>query len=193
MQNSVSHLMTWFETIRSRITRVTEQQFLSKPLRQFQGRAENVALRIREFFLRHSSTREASGEVTNIGKSIFVKGELGGDEDLIFEGRMEGKIALKDHNLVIGPNGKINAQVNAKNVIVMGRVVGNIRASRMVEIRSPGSVVGDINSARISTEDGACFKGSVNIQRKVDNSEEHNSPHVGPAKSIPNQSSGKIG
>src|SRR5206468_7062429 len=65
IQNSGTHLMTWFESIRSRVARVAEQPFLSKPLRQFRGRAENVALRIREFFLRHTSNREASVDVTN--------------------------------------------------------------------------------------------------------------------------------
>ena len=85
-------------------------------------------------------------EIINIGKSVFIKGELTGDEDLTIEGRVEGKIELRDHNLVIGPNGKINAEVNAKNVTVVGSVVGNISASEMVEIKTSGSVVGDIES-----------------------------------------------
>jgi len=107
-------------------------------------------------------------DVINIGKSVFIKGELTGDENLTIEGRVEGKIELKDHNLVIGPNGKINAEVNAKNVTVIGSVVGNISATEVVEIRSSGSVVGDIRSTRISIADGAHFKGSVDMQKGAD-------------------------
>lgn len=103
-------------------------------------------------------------DIVNIGKSVYIKGELTGDEDLTIEGRVEGKIELRDHNLVIGPNGKISAAVNAKNVTVIGSVVGNICASEMVEIKSSGSVVGDIQSARLAIADGAHFKGSVDLQ-----------------------------
>ena len=104
-------------------------------------------------------------EVVNIGKSVYIKGELSGDEDLTIEGRVEGKIELKAHNLVIGPNGRINAEVFAKNVTVIGSVVGNISGSDIVEIRASGSVVGDIKSPRISIADGAHFKGSVDMQK----------------------------
>jgi len=184
--------MTWFETIRLRLARAREAQLRPERLRQFRRRAENVALRIREVLLRGDSiTQEAAEQATNIGKSIFLKGQLVGHEDLIIEGRVEGKIELEDHNLVVGPHGKINAQINAKNVIVMGKVVGNIYATKMVEIKSPGSVVGDINSSRISVEDGARFKGSVDIQGRVDITEQLNSSKAGPAP-IPSQPSGKI-
>jgi cytoskeletal protein CcmA (bactofilin family) len=104
-------------------------------------------------------------EVVNIGKSVYIKGELSGDEDLTIEGRVEGKIELKAHNLVIGPNGRINAEVYAKNVTVIGSVVGNISAGEIVEIRASGSVAGDIKAPRISIADGAHFKGSVDMQR----------------------------
>jgi len=110
----------------------------------------------------------AKEEVINIGRSVFIKGELTGDEDLTIEGRVEGKIELKDHNLVIGPNGKINAEVNAKNVTIIGSVVGNISASDIIEIKSSGSVMGDIRAPRISIADGAHFKGSVDMQRSSD-------------------------
>jgi len=104
-------------------------------------------------------------EVINIGKSVFIKGELTGDENLTIEGRVEGKIELKDHNLIIGPNGKINAEINAKNVTVIGSVVGNISATEVVEIKSSGSVMGDIKSVRVSIADGAHFRGSVDMQK----------------------------
>ena len=107
-------------------------------------------------------------EVINIGRSVFIKGELTGDEDLTIEGRVEGKIELKDHNLVIGPNGKINAEINAKNVTIIGSVVGNINASDILEIKTSGSVMGDIKAPRISIADGAHFKGSVDMQRSTE-------------------------
>ena len=125
-------------------------------------------------------------EVINIGKSVFIKGELTGDEDLTIEGRVEGKIELKDHNLVIGPNGKINAEINAKNVTVIGSVVGNISASEIIEIRSSGSVMGDIKAPRISVADGAHFKGSVDMQRSSDSFKKAEPPKFSvDASSIP--------
>ncbi len=131
-------------------------------------------------------------EVVNIGKSVFIKGELTGDEDLTIEGRVEGKIELKDHNLVIGPNGKIKAEMYARNVTVVGNVVGNIIANEIVEIRTSGSVVGDIKAPRISIADGAHFKGSVDMQRGADESKKVESPKMEPAKGIPDSASSKI-
>jgi cytoskeletal protein CcmA (bactofilin family) len=102
----------------------------------------------------------------NIGKSVVIKGELNGSEDLTIEGRVEGKIELKDHVLTIGANGKIEAQVFAKALIVLGEVKGNIAASEKVEIRDGGSVEGDIVSPRVAIAEGAHFRGSVDMQRK---------------------------
>jgi len=124
----------------------------------------------------------AIDEVVNIGKSVFIKGELTGDENLTIEGRVEGRIELKDHNLVIGPNGKINAEINAKNVTVIGSVVGNISATEVVEIKSSGSVMGDIRSARISIADGAHFKGSVDMQKGADTVRRFDSSRSEPVK-----------
>ena len=107
-------------------------------------------------------------EVINIGKSVFIKGELTGDEDLTIEGRIEGRIELKAHNLVIGPNGKIKAEINAKNVTIIGNVVGNVCAEELVEVKSSGSVVGNITSSRVSVLDGAHVKGRIDLQRKPD-------------------------
>jgi len=102
----------------------------------------------------------------NIGKSVVIKGELNGSEDLTIEGHVEGKIELKDHVLTIGPNGKIKAQVFAKSVIVLGEVNGNVTASEKVDIRDGGSVDGDIVSPRVAIAEGAHFRGSVDMQRK---------------------------
>jgi cytoskeletal protein CcmA (bactofilin family) len=101
----------------------------------------------------------------NIGKSVIIKGELSGSEDLTIEGNVEGKIELKENVLTIGPNGKIRAEVFAKAVIVLGEVTGNISASEKVDIRDNGSVDGDVTSPRVAIAEGAHFRGSVDMQR----------------------------
>jgi cytoskeletal protein CcmA (bactofilin family) len=111
-------------------------------------------------------TRRIERDMVNIGKSVIIKGELAGSEDLTIEGHVEGKIELKDHVLTIGPNGKIKAQVFAKSVIVLGEVNGNVTASEKVDIRDGGSVDGDIISPRVAIAEGAHFRGSVDMQRK---------------------------
>jgi cytoskeletal protein CcmA (bactofilin family) len=110
--------------------------------------------------------RRIERDMVHIGKSVIIKGELAGSEDLTIEGHVEGKIELKDHVLTIGPNGKIKAQVFAKAVIVLGEVNGNVTASEKVDIRDGGSVDGDIISPRVAIAEGAHFRGSVDMQRK---------------------------
>jgi cytoskeletal protein CcmA (bactofilin family) len=105
-------------------------------------------------------------DIVNIGKSVVIKGELNGSEDLTIEGQVEGTIQLRDHVLTIGPNGKIKAQLFAKAVIVLGEVTGNVTASDKVDIRDNGSVDGDIVSPRVAIAEGAHFRGSVDMQRK---------------------------
>jgi cytoskeletal protein CcmA (bactofilin family) len=103
--------------------------------------------------------------MVNIGKSVVIKGELSGSEDLTIEGHVEGRIDLKDNVLTIGPNGKIKAEVFAKSVVVLGEVTGNVTASEKVDIRDAGSVDGDLVSPRVALADGAHFRGSVDMQR----------------------------
>ena len=105
-------------------------------------------------------------DIVNIGKSVVIKGELNGSEDLTIEGHVEGTIQLKDNVLTIGPNGKIKAQIFAKSVIVLGEVIGNVTASDKVDIRDNGSVDGDLISPRVAIAEGAHFRGSVDMQRK---------------------------
>jgi len=105
-------------------------------------------------------------DIVNIGKSVVIKGELNGSEDLTIEGHVEGTIQLRDHVLTIGPNGKIKAQVFAKMVIVLGEVQGNVTASDKVDIRDNGSVEGDLIAPRIAIAEGAHFKGSIDMQKK---------------------------
>jgi cytoskeletal protein CcmA (bactofilin family) len=106
-------------------------------------------------------------DIVNIGKSVVIKGELNGSEDLTIEGQVEGTIQLKEHVLTIGPNGKIKAQVFAKSVIVLGEITGNVTATEKVDIREKGSVDGDIISPRVAIAEGAHFRGSVDMQRKA--------------------------
>lgn len=103
--------------------------------------------------------------VVNIGPSIQIKGELQGDEDLTIDGRVEGKIDLREHNLTIGPNGKIRADLYAKSIVIAGEVSGNAFAAERVEIAPSGRLAGDITAPRITIADGAHFKGSVDMER----------------------------
>src|SRR3954451_14847832 len=117
---------------------------------------------------RPEASQRLERDIVNIGKSVVIKGELNGSEDLTIEGQVEGTIQLRDHILTIGANGKIKAQVFAKAVIVLGEVTGNVTASEKVDIRDNGSVDGDIISPRVAIAEGAHFRGSVDMQRKGD-------------------------
>jgi len=105
-------------------------------------------------------------DIVNIGKSVIIKGELSGSEDLTIEGQVEGKIELRQNILTIGPNGKIKAQVFAKAIIVQGEVHGNVAATERVDIRDNGSVDGDLSAPRVAIADGAHFRGSIDMQRQ---------------------------
>ncbi len=106
-----------------------------------------------------------SSEIATIGKSVVVKGELSGSEDLVVDGEVEGSIALRGQSLTVGPNGRVRANIEARNVILHGRVDGDVHASERVELRKSASLSGDITTARISIEDGAFFKGTIDIQK----------------------------
>lgn len=103
--------------------------------------------------------------MVNIGKSVVIKGELSGSEDLTIEGTVEGKIELRQNVLTIGPNAKIKAQVFAKSVIVQGEVHGNITATEKVDLRESGSMDGDVVSPRVAISEGAHFRGSIDMQK----------------------------
>jgi len=109
----------------------------------------------------------ARGEMTRIGKSVVIKGELSCSEDLYIDGQVEGTIDPKGNHLTIGPNGSVKANVIARSVIVQGKLEGTIHASDRVDLKQSGIVVGDITTQRISIEEGAHLKGSVNIQKEA--------------------------
>jgi cytoskeletal protein CcmA (bactofilin family) len=113
--------------------------------------------------LRSDSLR--SHEIASIGKSVVVKGELSGSEDLMVDGEVEGSITLRGQTLTIGPNGRVRANIEARNVVVHGRLDGNIHATERVDLRKSASLTGDIATVRISIEDGAFFKGGIDIQK----------------------------
>lgn len=110
-------------------------------------------------------------EQATIGRSLLIKGELSGAEALYIDGRVEGSIQLPDNRLTVGRNGSVAANITAKEVVVMGKVNGNIHCTDRVDIRSEGSVTGDVITPRISVEDGAFLKGSVDIQRSTTRTE----------------------
>jgi cytoskeletal protein CcmA (bactofilin family) len=109
--------------------------------------------------------QNAGGSAT-IGKAVKVKGQIFSREDLVIDGEIEGTVESNDHRLTIGPNGKVSAGVKAREIIVLGSIQGNVEASDRIEIRKDARLVGDIKTSRIVIEDGAYFKGSIDITRE---------------------------
>src|ERR1022692_4424636 len=104
-----------------------------------------------------------ASSLAQIGKSVVIKGELSGSEDLYLDGQVEGSIALKGNSPTVRPNGQVKASVDAKGVVVQGKLEGNIQASDRVELRKSAIVTGDITTQRISIEEGAFLKGKVEV------------------------------
>jgi cytoskeletal protein CcmA (bactofilin family) len=124
--------------------------------------AVNAPSRAAEAVRSHSLRRN---EIATIGHSLVVKGELSGGEDLVVDGEVDGSIALQGHSLTVLPNGRVRANIEANNVILHGRVDGDIHASDRVELLKSASLTGNISTARILIEDGAFFKGTIDMQR----------------------------
>lgn len=118
----------------------------------------------------HKETPKASdphrADVGHIGKSVQIKGELTGSEDLYLDGSIEGTVDLRDHSLIIGPNGKIKAGITARDLVVHGRVEGSVTATGRVELRKSCTLIGDVSTQRIVIEDGAFFKGAIDIKER---------------------------
>jgi cytoskeletal protein CcmA (bactofilin family) len=98
-----------------------------------------------------------------LGSSLQIKGHITGTEDLQIDGKVEGSITLRGHQLTVGSTAQLNSEIHAAEVVVYGKVVGNVHARDRVDVKTDGSVVGDISTARISIEDGAHFKGRIEI------------------------------
>jgi cytoskeletal protein CcmA (bactofilin family) len=107
----------------------------------------------------------SAADQATIGKSLVVKGEVTGSESLYIDGRVEGSINLAGNRVTVGRNGVVSANINAREIVVLGKVRGNLTASDRVDIRSDGSLTGDVVAARISIEDGAFFKGGIDIRK----------------------------
>lgn len=105
--------------------------------------------------------------VAVVGKSIVIKGELSGNEDLVVEGSVDGTITLTDNNLVVGADGRVNANLFARSVTITGKVEGDVSATERVEITATGSLKGNIRSPRLIINDGAFFQGSVEMKKAV--------------------------
>ena len=110
-----------------------------------------------------AASRSRNQSTATIGKSLKIKGTLGGLEDVYVDGEVEGNIELEENTLTVGPNGNISADVKAKNITVLGRLTGNVVAGERIEIRKTGSLEGAVTSTRIVIEDGAVFRGSIDI------------------------------
>ncbi len=107
----------------------------------------------------------AAGEQATIGKSLVIKGEVSGSESLYIDGKIEGTINLAGNRVTVGRNGQVSANITAREIVVLGKVRGNMVASDRVDIRSEGSLTGDVAAQRISIEDGAFFKGGIDIRK----------------------------
>jgi cytoskeletal protein CcmA (bactofilin family) len=109
--------------------------------------------------------RQSGGhEMANIGKSISIKGDVVGDEDTVLEGRVEGRVSLKNHHLTIGPNGDVQGEVSAKQVTVVGKVAGNVIASERIEVRETGRIQGDLIAPRLTVAEGAVINGAITMK-----------------------------
>ena len=127
-------------------------------------------------------------EQATIGKSLVIKGEVTGSEALYIDGRVEGSINLSGNRVTIGRNGVVSANINAREIVVMGKVKGNLAAQDRVDIRNEGSLTGDVVAQRISIEDGAFFKGGIDIRKpgaesqKPNGAAKHTEPAAAPAQ-----------
>ena len=115
-------------------------------------------------------------EQATIGRTVLIKGEVSGSESLYIDGRIEGTLTFKDHRITVGRNGVVAANISAREVVIMGKVTGNVECSDRVDIRSEGTLTGDVVSQRISVEDGAMLRGSVQLTPAEQKHEKHEAP-----------------
>jgi cytoskeletal protein CcmA (bactofilin family) len=107
----------------------------------------------------------SAGDQATIGKGLLVKGDISGSESLYIDGKVEGSINLPGNRVTVGRNGQVASSINAREIVILGKVRGNVTASDRVEIRAEGALTGDVTAARISIEDGAFFKGGIDIKK----------------------------
>lgn len=124
-----------------------------------------------------------TGEQATIGKGLVIKGEITGTESLFIDGKVEGSVNLAGNRVTVGRNGQVAANITAREIVVLGKVRGNVTASDRVDIRAEGALTGDVAAARISIEDGAFFKGGIDI-KKPDAKPEAKPAAAEPAKPV---------
>src|SRR5947207_69340 len=130
--------------------------------------------------IRTATEHESSRAAASIGKSVTIKGQISSREDLIVDGEIEGAIELNDHRLTVGPNGRVRAGIKAREIVVLGTIDGNVEALDKIDIRKDAKLVGDIKTARIVSEDGAYFKGSIDIVKVETPKQAQAQPRVQP-------------
>src|SRR5579884_1677712 len=111
------------------------------------------------------TAQSATADQATIGKSLIIKGEVSGSESLFIDGKVEGSISLSGNRVTVGRNGNVAANITAREIVVLGKVRGNLSATDRVDIRNEGSLTGDVVAQRISIEDGAFFKGGIDIRK----------------------------
>ena len=111
----------------------------------------------------YDSQHATGGGSATIGKAVMIKGQIFSREDLVIDGEVEGTVEATDHRVTVGPNGKVHAGVKAREIVVLGGITGNVEAAEKIDIRKDAKLVGDIKTTRIVIEDGAYFKGSIDI------------------------------
>jgi len=126
-----------------------------------------------------ATSSSSSSGIARLGATLHVKGEITGNEDLHIDGTVEGLVQLEDRKLTVGASAKVTADIIAREVVVYGNVKGNLRARDRIEIKKDGSVVGDLTTARIMIEDGAYFKGSIEIDKTGDAGENDKTAYRG--------------
>ena len=119
---------------------------------------------------------QGENDVANIGKSISIKGDLTGNEDMVIEGKVEGKVDLPNNQLTVGANGTVRAEISAKSVVVVGRVSGNVQGAERVEIQATGIVEGDVTAPRLIVAEGAVLNGAIKMTKKTAGAESPTSP-----------------
>jgi cytoskeletal protein CcmA (bactofilin family) len=123
-------------------------------------------------------TVPAARSLACLGSTFTIKGEISGDEDLQIDGKVEGPVSLRNHRLTVGRAAQLSSEINVRELVVYGKAVGNIRVRDRVEIKKDGEVIGDITTARLSIEDGAYFKGSIEIERSKSSAREEQAEKV---------------
>lgn len=129
-----------------------------------------------------ATRQEGSKRMASMGQSIVFKGEISGDEDLEIEGQVDGNVVLKDHQLTVGANGRLTADVQAKSIIVIGQVKGNLTATERIEIQASGNVQGDVKTPRLNVQEGATLNGSIDMSGGSSSATSKPTPVASPAK-----------